>query len=102
MYNVSLEVRGQRERIGVINFFSIAPSGASEHAAGSPGHARTPGTFRFEVTDVVRRLNIIQDSQPKPVFEPTTGLVGPSSTGSRRRRATDGHAVRPVPVPAEA
>ena len=78
MYNVFLQgAGGQREQIGVINFFGLAPSGSADHA-GHAGHLRTRGNFRFDVTDAVKQLNISGDATPSLVFEPTTGLTDSS------------------------
>jgi hypothetical protein len=75
LYNVFLQgAGGRRDQIGVIDFFGLAPSRSGEHA----GHARTRGSFRFDVTDAVKQLNISGDVQPSLIFEPTTGLTGSS------------------------
>jgi Common central domain of tyrosinase/Polyphenol oxidase middle domain len=73
LYNVYLQSPGgQRERVGVINFFNVAPTGSKAHA----GHAPTQGKFRFDVTRAVKQLNLSPSAQPSLVFEPTTGLTG--------------------------
>jgi hypothetical protein len=75
LYDVYLQgAGGQREHVGVINFFNLAPSGSSAHA----GHSETQKSFQFDVTDAVRRLNVSGDAQPMLVFEATTGLAGSS------------------------
>jgi hypothetical protein len=72
LYAVYLQgAGGQREHVGVINFFDLAPSGSGAHA----DHALTQESFRFDVTDAVKQLNISTDAQPSLVFVPTTGLV---------------------------
>ena len=79
LYNVFLQgAGGRREQIGVINFFSLAPSGSGDHA-GHGGHLRTRRDFRFDVTETVKQLNISGDAQPSLIFEPTTGLTGTSA-----------------------
>jgi hypothetical protein len=72
LYDVYLQgAGGQREHVGVLNFFNLAPSGSTAHA----GHAGTQRNLRFDVTDAVRQLNLTADAQPSLVFEPTTGLA---------------------------
>jgi hypothetical protein len=85
LYNVYLQgAGGRREQVGVINFFNLAPSAPGDHTDHA-GHAHTSGSFRFDVTDAVRQLNIGGDTQPSLVFEPTTGLAGsaPEVTASQ-------------------
>jgi hypothetical protein len=78
LYNVFLQdAGGQREQIGVINFFGLAPSQSADHA-GHAHHLRTRGNFRFDITDAVSKLNLSSDASPSLIFEPTTGLSGPS------------------------
>jgi hypothetical protein len=82
LYDVYLQgTGGQREHVGVIDFFNLAPSGSRGHA----GHTQTQASFRFDVTDAVRRLNVSADAQPTLVFEATTGLTGssPEAVGSQ-------------------
>jgi Common central domain of tyrosinase len=75
LYNVYLQgAGGRREQAGVINFFNLVPSKSDGHA----GHTQTQATFRFDVTEAIRRLNVSGDAQPALVFEPTTGLTGSS------------------------
>jgi Common central domain of tyrosinase len=78
LYDVYLQnAGGQREHIGVINFFNLAPSAPS--AAGAhAGHAQTQGSFRFDVTDAVKELNLSPNVAPSLVFVPSTGLSGPT------------------------
>jgi hypothetical protein len=78
LYDVYLQGRGRREHVGVINFFNLAPSGSSAAAGSSAhaGHSETEKSFRFDVTDAIRQLNLSADAQPALVFEPTTGLTG--------------------------
>jgi len=78
LYDVYLQgAGGQREHVGVINFFNLAPSG-SDSQAGHAGHAQTRESFRFDVTDAVKQLNISPGAQPSLVFVPTTGLTSSS------------------------
>jgi hypothetical protein len=72
LYTVYLQgAGGHRERVGVINFFNVAPSASGAHAA----HAPTEGKFRFDVTNAVKQLNLSPNAQPSLVFVPTTGLT---------------------------
>jgi Common central domain of tyrosinase/Polyphenol oxidase middle domain len=74
LYNVFLRGAGaKREQIGVINFFGLAPSQSADHP-GRAGHLRTRGSFRFDVTDALKQLDISGDAPLSLVFEPTTGL----------------------------
>jgi hypothetical protein len=76
LYNVYLQGKaGQKEQIGVINFFALAPSGSAAQT-GHKGHSRTKGTFRFDATEAVKQLGLSPDAAPSLVFEPTTGLAG--------------------------
>jgi hypothetical protein len=73
LYNVFLRGAGEkREQIGVINFFGLDSSRSADtrHAA----HLRTRGSFRFDITDAVKQLDISGDASLSLVFEPTTGL----------------------------
>jgi len=79
LYDVYLQnAGGQREHVGVINFFNVARSGSQGHA----GHAPTRGKFRFDVTDAAKQLNLSPNAQPTLVFEPTTGLTGSKQSGA--------------------
>jgi hypothetical protein len=79
LYNVYLKgPGGQRAQVGVINFFALAPAGATGHVHG----ASSSGSFRFDVTEAVRRLGISGNVQPSLVFEPTTGLTTTSPTAA--------------------
>jgi len=79
LYNVYLKgAGGRRAQVGVINFFGLEPSGARDHAHGTP----TSGTFRFDVTDAVRQLGISGNAQPSLIFEPTSGLTSSSPTAA--------------------
>jgi hypothetical protein len=70
LYNVYLQgAGGQRVLIGVINFFGLAPARASEHAD------QSRRSFRFDVTDALRQLNLSAGAAPSLVFEATTGLA---------------------------
>jgi hypothetical protein len=74
LYNVFLRGAGEkREQIGVINFFGLAPSRSADRT-GHAGHLRTRGSFRFDITDAVKQLDISGDAPLSLVFEPTTGL----------------------------
>jgi hypothetical protein len=76
LYDVYLQgANGQREHVGVINFFNLAPSGSGAHAGHH--HARTQAKFRFDVTDAVKQLNVSPNAQPSLVFVPTSGLAAP-------------------------
>jgi hypothetical protein len=78
MYNVFLRGAGdKREQIGIINFFNIAPSRPGAQTSHA-GHQRTRGTFRFDITDAVKQLNLSGDAALSLIFEPTTGLTGSS------------------------
>ena len=73
LYNVFLRGAGEkREQIGVINFFGLASSRSADtrHAA----HLHTRGSFRFDITDAVKQVDISGDAPLSLVFEPTTGL----------------------------
>jgi hypothetical protein len=66
LYNVFLRGTGdRREQIG------------GDHAgpAGHAAHQRTRRSFRFDVTDAVKRLDIRGDASPSLVFEPTTASL---------------------------
>jgi hypothetical protein len=79
LYNVFLQgAAGRREQIGVINYFNLVPARSGEHASHT-GHARTSGSFRFDVTDALKQLDISVDAQLSLIFEPTTGLTGSSA-----------------------
>jgi hypothetical protein len=72
LYNVYLQgPDGRRERVGVINFFNVAPPGSGAHA----GHAPTRAKFRFDATKAVKQLNLNPNAQPSLVFVPTSGLT---------------------------
>ena len=74
LYDVFLRGADEkREQIGVINFFGLASSRSADHN-GRAGHRRTRGSFRFDITDAVNRLDISGDAPLSLVFEPTTGL----------------------------
>jgi tyrosinase-like protein/polyphenol oxidase-like protein len=74
LYNVFLRGAGEkREQIGVINFFNLSSSRSADHT-GRAGHVRTRGSFRFDITDAVKQLDISGDAPLSLVFEPTTGL----------------------------
>src|SRR5262249_48985182 len=78
LYDVFLRGAGEkREQIGVINFFGLAPS-RSAGPTGHAGHLHTRGSFRFDITDTVKQLDIRGDAPLSLVFEPTTGLTGSS------------------------
>ena len=73
LFNVFLRGAGEkREQIGVINFFGLDSSRSADtrHAA----HLRTRGSFRFDITDAIKQLDISGDAPLSLVFEPTTGL----------------------------
>ncbi|HML13094.1 MAG TPA: tyrosinase family protein [Xanthobacteraceae bacterium] len=73
LYDVYLQgANGQREHVGVINFFNLAPSGSAAHAG---HHTPTQASFRFDVTDAVKQLNVSPNAQPSLVFVPTSGLT---------------------------
>jgi hypothetical protein len=79
LYNVYLKgPGGRRAQVGVINFFGLAPSRATDHAHGT----QTSGSFRFDVTDAVQQLGISGNAQPSLVFEPTSGLSSTSPTAA--------------------
>jgi Common central domain of tyrosinase/Polyphenol oxidase middle domain len=76
LYNVYLKGKaGQKQQIGVINFFALAPSGSTAQT-GHRGHARTKGSFRFDATEAVKQLGLGPDVAPSLMFEPTSGLAG--------------------------
>jgi len=76
LYNVYLQGKaGQKQQIGVINFFALAPSGSTAQT-GHKGHARTKGSFRFDATEAVKQLGLGPDVAPSLMFEPTSGLAG--------------------------
>jgi hypothetical protein len=71
LYNVFLRGAGEkREQIGVINFFGLD----SSRSADTRTHLRTRGSFRFDITDAFKQLDISGDAPLSLVFEPTTGL----------------------------
>jgi hypothetical protein len=72
MFEVYLANReGQRELIGVIDFFASGPSDGGAHAA----HAGRRGRdFEFDATDAVDLLDLGRRSRFRLVFVPTTGL----------------------------
>jgi hypothetical protein len=78
LYDVFLKGVGEkRVQIGVINFFGLAPSRSGD-PTGHAAHLRTRGSFRFDATDAVKQLDISGDAPLSLIFEPTTGLTGPS------------------------
>lgn len=72
LYNVYMVKGGQREQVGIINFFNFtAPQGgAHAHHTGTGSAAQ----FEFDATDAVHRLGVTSGETPSLVFEPTTGL----------------------------
>ena len=79
LYNVYLEgPDGRRVQIGVINFFGLASSRATDHAHGT----HTSGSFRFDATDTIRQLGISGNAVLRLVFEPTSGLTSTSMTAA--------------------
>jgi hypothetical protein len=55
----------------VINFFGLRSSRSADHA----GHLRAHGNIQFDVTDVVKQIEISGNAPPSLIFEPTTGLA---------------------------
>ena len=66
VYNVYLaNAKGEREQIGVIDFFSFSTGGGHQHASQD---------YQFDATDAVQSLGISSDAEARLVFEPSTGL----------------------------
>ncbi|MBR0715819.1 tyrosinase family protein [Bradyrhizobium liaoningense] len=70
LYNVYMVKGGQREQVGIINFFNFTAPQGGAHAH----HTGNAAQFEFDATDAVHRLGITAGEQPSLVFEPTTGL----------------------------
>ena len=72
LYNVYLaNPRGDRELIGLIDFFATGETGEPAHAAHGGGGGRD---FEFDATDAVQVLGLERNSRFRLIFEPTTGL----------------------------
>jgi hypothetical protein len=84
LYNVYLaNDAGQREQIGVIDFFGFG--------AGNAVHGRMSRTLDFDATDAVKVLGLAPGKNPKIVFETTTGVTDSTPEAAAAEMPEDAH-----------